>query len=127
MAFFKRRIVAEDIAVRDDGAIAAAPSADQDPVYGHVHGNAASVTASTVIFTPLADHKYAEICATADIWIRTDDAAAVVPIAGMTNGVPIFVGAGVPKVVPVKPGVPVRAISASGSAVLVVIAPLEAR
>lgn len=101
-------------------------TADQDPIPNHTGGKVTSVTASAVILNTPAGCKFAEISAPGDIWVRTDDVAAVVPVAGMA-GVPILVAAGQTRIVPVTPGTAVRAISASGAAVLVVVVPLKVR
>lgn len=95
----------------------------QNAKYDEAHGVVKSITTSAVLFTPLTGHLYAEISAPADIYIRTDDAAVVLPSDGATSSA-IYVPAGQPKTVPVTAGVAIRALSASGSAVLVSVTPL---
>lgn len=99
---------------------------DQNPIYDHAAGLTKSITTSAVLFTPPTGCTFAEISAPADVWVRTDDVAVVVPVDGATSA-PVYVPAGVPKMVPVTPGVPLRAISAGGSAVLVTVLPLKVR
>lgn len=105
-----------------------APSPDQDPILDHAHGQVTSVSGSAVVLTPPSGCKYADFYSSADVWVRTDDAAAAVPTAAMAGGVPAFVGgAQNPRTLAVTAGVPVRAISASGSAALVVAVPHKSR
>jgi hypothetical protein len=114
--------------VTADGLVPmAALTDDQDPVYDHANGAAVSITTNATLITPAAGCSFVEIHAPADIWIRTDGANAVVPSNGMANGVPTLVAAGQPKIVPVTATVAVKAISASGSGVLVTAVPLKAR
>lgn len=126
MAWFKRRIVGEDLLVRDDAALAVAPSPDQDPILDHANGAAKSITTSAAVFTPPADCKFVDFYASADVWVRTDDMPAVVPSDGMANGTPTFVGAGTVKPIAVTPLKPLRAVSVSGAA-LVIVTPYKAR
>lgn len=126
MAWFKRRIIGEDLVVRDDNVLAVAPSSDQDPILDHAAGVAKSITVSAAVFTPPAGCKHVDFYASADVWVRTDDAAAAVPSDGMAGGTPTFVGAGTSKPIGVTAGKPLRAVSVSGAA-LVVVTPYKAR
>lgn len=92
-----------------DAPAGAPQSADQDPIYDHANGVKATVTSSAVVFTPSAGTKFARFDASADTFIRTDDAAAA------DDGQAVRLVAGSPDILPVTPGVPVRAYAASSS------------
>lgn len=91
-----------------------------DPVYNNASGTKTSVTSSAIILTPPAGCRFAEIDTTADVVINTAGAAAV------DDGTAKRILAGVPEIVPVTAGVPVRALSLSGTAV-VRVTPLKNR
>ena len=112
-----------------------APAPSHDLILDQARGTSKSVSASTTLITPPSidaedpyDCEYMWLYSlTADIFWRADDVAAAVPIDGLTgvsNGIP----AGLPgQGISVTPGVPVRVISATGVATIVVATPAKPR
>jgi hypothetical protein len=91
-----------------------------DPVYNNALGTKTSVTSSAVVLTPPANCKFARITTNADIVVNTAGAAAV------DDGTAALIVGGVPETIPVTSGVPVYALSLSGTAV-VRVTPLKNR
>lgn len=125
MAFNLRRFIGELIQIRDDGALAMAPAADQDPILDHAAGTKTSVTLSAEIFTPPAGCKFVRIRSDVDALVRTDG-QDVTNTAAPTTNIPITLTGGQPEIIPVTPNVKLKAMSVSGSAVITVV-PLKAR
>jgi hypothetical protein len=96
------------------GTLTARPSVDQDPIYDHANGNTAAVTStSAAAYTPPAGCKFVQVYASADTYIRTDDAPA-----SLTDGKGALVqGLAAPSIHPVTAGVPIRAITATTATV----------
>lgn len=102
------------------GTLTAAPSTDQDPIFDHANGDKKTVTASAVVFTPPAGCKFVRLDATVDTFVRTDDQVA------LDDGKAIRIAGGMPpEIVPVTPGVPVRAYAATSSTLR--ITPMKVR
>jgi hypothetical protein len=99
--------------------VVASLSADQDPVFDHAAGTKTTVTASATILTPPAGCKFARFSSNVDCFIRTDNTTA----ADDAASVPLY--AGQPEVLPVTPGVIVKAFAASSAVVRAM--PLKAR
>lgn len=91
--------------------VAAAPSADQDPIFDHANGTKNSVTASQTIITPPAGCKYVRVSSNVDCFVRTDGQAAA-DAAGS-----ILVSAGAAEIIPVVAGTAVTAFAASTAVV----------
>jgi hypothetical protein len=102
------------------GSLSTTLSTDQDPIYDHAAGVKVNVTASAAVLTPPASCKFVEITSDVDVFIRTDDTAVV------DDGKAKMVKANAPQVVPVAAGVPIRALSSAGTAVVRCL-PLKAR
>lgn len=97
----------------------AAPVAAQDPILDHANGVKVTVTASAEVFTPPAGCFFARFSTDVDTFVRTDDTAA----ADDSDAYHLL--ALQPEILPVTPGVDVRAYCAT-SAVLRII-PYKAR
>jgi hypothetical protein len=89
-----------------------APSPDQDPIFDHANGTKTSVTTSATVITPPTGCKYLRISADADVFVNTAGSAAV------DDGTSIRIIANQPEVIPVTAGTAVKALSASGTAVV---------
>ena len=93
--------------------VAAAVSADQDPVFDHVNAARVTVTtASATVIIPPSGCKYLRVHATADVFLRTD----AVPAADAAGSVKLL--ANQPETIPVTAGVAVTALVAAGTATL---------
>lgn len=99
--------------------VVASPAPAQDPILDHEHGIKIAVTASSAVFTPPAGCAFARFSTDVDTFIRTDDQ----PAADAAGALKLL--ANQPEILPVTPGVDVRAYAAS-SAVLRII-PYKAR
>lgn len=126
MAFLSfLRVVANrvmQIEVSATNGLPVAPAADQDPIYDHGNGATASVTSSSATaFTPPAGCKYGLFYASADTYIRTDDA-----VASTSGGQSVLIqGGAAPSVHPVVGGTAIRAVTASTATLTFV--PMKAR
>ncbi len=95
------------------------PSADQDPIFDHANGTQTSVTAAALILTPPAGCKYARISTDVTCFIRTDG----VDPADAAGSVRIL--ADQPEIIPVVPGVAVKAFAATTAVVRAI--PMKSR
>lgn len=102
-----------------DAPVGSPLSPDQDPIYDHANGVRATVTTSTVVFTPAAGVKFARFDASSEAFIRTDNAVAA------DDGQAVRLIADSPDILPVTPGVPVRAYAASSATLR--ITPMKVR
>ena len=89
---------------------ASSPAPDQDPIFDHANGTKTSVTTSAGVITPPTGCKYVRISSDVNIYVNTNNAAAV------DDGTSILIFASQPETIPVQAGVQVRALSASGTA-----------
>lgn len=100
-------------------AVVASPSAAQDPILDHANGEKETVSTSAVVFTPPAGCYFAHFDANVETFIRTDNA----PAADAAGARRLIADQG--EILPVTPGVDVRAYCAT-SAVLRII-PMKVR
>lgn len=92
----------------------------QDPIFDNTNGTKTSVTTSALIITPPAGCKFIRIATDVNIFVNASNAAAV------DDGTSILIFANQPEVIPVTPGIIVRALSSSGTATVRCM-PLKAR